>query len=334
METQSTVKGLGKLIVGLGILITLGSGLGLLVAIIILFFAELKENKLVTAFVALAACGAFTSAGVVAIIGGLWQAKYGRTSKVFTWIFFGIIFAILILGCLFSAFLKSFDLLFVILGLISFLIFLIGAPFFVYRIIKSVNKRQERSNLMEEKVLPKIGSKFGKVISVEASNFNRLIRFERNETLFELKVTPLFDSDGSPTQTENKVQFSLPNLHEKFYVQHKSFFGSNYPSDCPKVQVTMPNDFIFHSLNPQFLSNLMQNEKIRSEVYKYQKKVSRKFSVAFENGVLTIIWNRGPNDGEFTWDNSLDGETSQNEAQKLEQICQTAVVFYDELAKK
>lgn len=103
MQTQSTVKGLGKLIFGLGILITLGSGLGVVICIVVLFFAKLPQKEIVTAIVALAACGAFTSAGIAAIIGGLWQAKHGRTSKVFMWIFFGIIFVILMLGGLFSA---------------------------------------------------------------------------------------------------------------------------------------------------------------------------------------------------------------------------------------
>ena len=102
MQTQSTVKGLKKLLVGLGILITLGSGLGLIIAILIVLFAKFKAGEIVTAYVALAACGAFTLAGIVAIIGGLWQAKHGRTSKAFMWIFFGMIALILILGRIFS----------------------------------------------------------------------------------------------------------------------------------------------------------------------------------------------------------------------------------------
>ena len=88
--------------VGLGIFITLGSGLGFIIAILVILFAKIKAGEIVTAYVALAACGALTTAGIVAIIGGLWQAKHGRTSKAFMWIFFGVVFLILILGRVFS----------------------------------------------------------------------------------------------------------------------------------------------------------------------------------------------------------------------------------------
>ena len=96
----------------------------------------------------------------------------------------------------------------------------------------------------------------------------------------------------------------------------------------------MPKDFIFYSLNPQFMSNLLQSEKIRSEIYKYQKKFSREFSVAFVYGSFTVTWHRAPNDGsdEISW--NVKDETPDDEVRRLAQICQTAVVFYDELTKK
>jgi len=231
-------------------------------------------------------------------------------------------------------FLKSFELLFLIIGLLLGLIFLGSVPFYIYYKLKEYTKRQEKAKLMQDKVLPELISKFGKVISIEAVNFNRLICFERNGTLFDLKITPTFDGNGKADGTENKVQFSLPNLRERFYIQHKSFLASEDFGGCSKVQVISPDDFVFYSLNPQFLLSLMEKGEIRDEIYKYQKNVSRKFDVAFENGVFTVTWQRGLYNGEITWDAELYGENWQAEAQSHEQLCQTAVVFYDELAKR
>jgi hypothetical protein len=106
MQTQSTIKSLGKLLIGLGILITLGSGLGVLAAVLVLMFAKLKPNEMPTAFAALMACVAVSSAGIAAIFGGWRQSQTGRTSKAFMWLFLGLVVLILILGQVFS-FLKG-----------------------------------------------------------------------------------------------------------------------------------------------------------------------------------------------------------------------------------
>lgn len=72
---------------------------------------------------------------------------------------------------------------------------------------------------MEEKILPKLISKFGKVISIEAFQRKRLVQFERNGTLFELKVTGRVDGSGDLDGTVNVIQFKLSN---------KSFFGASW----------------------------------------------------------------------------------------------------------
>jgi hypothetical protein len=220
----------------------------------------------------------------------------------------------------------------IIVGILVSLVILLLSLIYAFR---SLIKRQEQASLMKEKVLPEIISGFGKVISIEASHLNRSIRFERHGTIFDLQVAPLADGDSSVDVTENILRFSLPNFSEKFYIQHKSFFSANRPSDCREVQAIMPDDFIFHSLNPEFLLDLLQKENIRGEIYRYQKKFSRRFSIAFENGSFTVIWHRGfyDNDDEITINKALYGESPQNEIKKIEQICRTAVVFHDELTK-
>ncbi|CAN5539533.1 hypothetical protein BH18ACI1_BH18ACI1_15840 [soil metagenome] len=106
MQIQSQIKGLGKVLVILGIVISLGSGLFVLGALAILLFAKNSDKDIAMAFTALSLFGAALAAGITAIIGGAWQAKHGRTSKKLVWIFFGLVFLIFILGRVFS-FLKN-----------------------------------------------------------------------------------------------------------------------------------------------------------------------------------------------------------------------------------
>lgn len=103
MQTQSQIKSLGKLLIILGILISLGCGLGVLASIAILLFGENNEKDALMAFSAVSFTGAGLAAGITAIAGGAWQAKHGRTSKMFVWIFFGLVILMLVVGRIFSA---------------------------------------------------------------------------------------------------------------------------------------------------------------------------------------------------------------------------------------
>ncbi len=180
-----------------------------------------------------------------------------------------------------------------------------------------VSREAKEKRLFMEKVMPEIASKFGKALSASES----ALRFERNDTIFDAQIKSVSLGDGAK-EIEFEVQFNLPNLHEKFFIQHKSIF-SKYSSDCQPILISvMPKDFIFHSLNAQFLLSLLEKEKILTEIYKYPSDWSNRFRLAFENGVFIITWRVG------------DRERKKNEAGNLQQICQTAVVFYDELSKR
>lgn len=102
MWTQSTVKGWGKLLIGLGGFITLGSGLGGLASVLVIKSGKLKGHEIDTASVALTACLVLTALGSAAFFGGIRQVETGRTSKVFMRIYLGIVVVILMLGSLFS----------------------------------------------------------------------------------------------------------------------------------------------------------------------------------------------------------------------------------------
>ena len=194
----------------------------------------------------------------------------------------------------------------------GFLLFLLVAliAWFIDEQIKKKN-----AVLRKEEHLPEIAAKFGKAISVSAD----ALCFERNETIFDAKIESVELSDF--TSTEFEVRFNLPNLQEKFFIQHNSAF-SKYPADCEPLLISaMPDDFIFHSLNSQFLLSLLEKKKILTELDKYPSSWMNQFKIAFENSLFIISWG-------------FIRLRERNKAEKLEQICQTAVVFYDEISEK
>lgn len=243
------------------------------------------------------------------------------------------VFVLMVVGCQqikFQPARKSFGLWEALILIVCLLLF-VWMFYLAYRSIKNLKKGQEKARLMEEDILPKFISKFGKVISIVYDKGQ--VKFERNGMLFD--VASKGDGRENSDVIITTVQFSLPDNREKFFIHHKSYFSSKTYEACESVQVVMPNDFVFYSLNPQYLLDLLQSEKIRDEIYKYQKKFSREFSVAFVYGSFTVTWHRHPDDGtdEISWDLWKD-ETPNEEVRRLAQICQTAVVFYDELTKK
>jgi hypothetical protein len=221
-----------------------------------------------------------------------------------------------------SIFRESFGLLAVIAQrdfylIIGFLVF-IGVSLIVWIVQAQVKKKNALTR--KEKQMPEIATKFGKAVSVSAD----ALCFEHNETIFEaeIKSEEINLDSSNMTSTEFEVKFSLPNLREKFFIQYKSAF-SNYPADCePLLLSAMPADLIFHSLNSQFLLSLLEKKKILIELDKYPNIYwGNQFRISFENCVFTISWK-------------FLNLKEQTKAEKLEQICQTAVVFYDELTKK
>lgn len=227
---------------------------------------------------------------------------------------------------IYSFFLADFDLvgvfavsnLQIIIGVAIILVFLVVLCI-IFVIVSRIEKKE---HLLMEKIMPEIASKFGKAVSASAD----ALRFERNETIFDaqIKSVSLGGRGEAPRTTDIvfEVQFNLPNLHEKFFIQHKSVF-SKYSSDCQPILISaMPKDFIFHSLNAQFLLSLLYKEKILTEIHKYPSDWFNRFRIGFENGMFILTWRVG------------DRKRQQNKAESLQQICQTAVIFYDELLER
>ena len=235
-----------------------------------------------------------------------------------------------------SLFLAGFDLILIfaggsLLSLLFVLAILLMLIVWGWSFISSINRHKE-TRLMNERSLPEIVSKYGKFISVHGSGTfvdpDRTIIFERENTMFEAKIKRLNMSISNMTfsKTDYEVRFNLPNLRETFDIQNKPTFLKNsakYSLDYqPVIIPAIPADIILHSFNPQFLVSLLEKKHIVAEIYKYLNTDYKEFRIAFEDKAFVITWNFS----EF--------ESTQIEAEKFEQICQTAVVFYDELSKK
>ena len=102
MQTRSQIKSLGLILIILGILISLGFGLGVLIVIAVLFFGKLNDKDVAIAFCALALTGVGLAMGITVIVGGAWQKKHGRTSKMFALIFLGLVVLMLVVSGIFS----------------------------------------------------------------------------------------------------------------------------------------------------------------------------------------------------------------------------------------
>jgi hypothetical protein len=174
---------------------------------------------------------------------------------------------------------------------------IIAVAFFNNRVVKSARLD----------VFYRTANDFGTPISFE----NHSASFERNGTRFEGE----FPHDKHNNNL--KVSFYIPNVREKFIIQHnallkKELFDCKYLESSP-----LPSDIFLSAGNQDFLLNLLKNKNILNEIYNYPAKVFSGFSIVFDDGSFEI--ERVPKISE-----QVDG---------FYQVCQTAVVFHDELKK-
>ena len=106
MKTHSQMKSLGVLFAILGIILSLCLGLCVLLFLAVLLFGELPANKFSACAGMVACTSAGTAAGITLIIGGVWQAKHGRQSKIAIRIFFILLSLMVIIGSYLSATVK------------------------------------------------------------------------------------------------------------------------------------------------------------------------------------------------------------------------------------
>jgi hypothetical protein len=148
---------------------------------------------------------------------------------------------------------------------------------------------------------------FGKPVSFR--NFDA--RFERGETVFDAEF-PRHKHD----MTFN-VRFSITKLYESFIIQHREVFTKSIPGCNPVVPSPLPENFIVSSSSAEFLLNLLKNRRILDEIYNYPNKFLGRFIISFETGNFEIEWTPDIN----------------SQIADFYRVCQTAVVFHDELKK-
>ena len=114
-----------------------------------------------------------------------------------------------------------------------------------------------------------------------------------------------------------KVSFHIPNVRQKFSFQNRSL-ATRFADDCQVItDSVLPSDFLVQARNPEFLQNLLKNQTVRDEILSYTASFWGRTLIAFDDGAFEMIW--APPIGE-----QIDG---------FYQVCQSAVVFHDELKR-
>jgi hypothetical protein len=135
--------------------------------------------------------------------------------------------------------------------------------------------------------------------------------FERNGTVFNAQ----FPKDEY--HTTFIVSFSIAKVPEKFVIHHRGYITQS-TDECFLLEPSpLPEYFKAGSRNIEFLSNLLKNQKLLDELNSYPDTFAGRFVVFFEDGYCEIEWTPKANE-------QIDG---------FYKICQTAVLFHDELKK-
>lgn len=148
---------------------------------------------------------------------------------------------------------------------------------------------------------------FGTPLSFSNAN----AAFERNGTRFDVEFPKNEDACFF------KVNFYVPNIKEKFSVQNRTL-AVFYDEDCQAIQNSpLPQEYLLQSRNPEFLLKFLEIREIRNEVLNYKASFFGRILFSFTDGNFEMIWTP---------------PISQQIA-GFYQICQSAVVFHDELKK-
>lgn len=135
--------------------------------------------------------------------------------------------------------------------------------------------------------------------------------FERNGTRFDIDFP---QGENSPFF---KVNFHIPNLYHKFSVQNRTL-ATRYDDDCQVVlDSTLPQEYVVQARNPEFLLNFLKNRQIRDEILNYNASLWGRILIALDDGAFEMIWTPPVSE-------QIEG---------FYQICQSAVVFHDELKR-
>jgi hypothetical protein len=148
--------------------------------------------------------------------------------------------------------------------------------------------------------------------------FGTPVHFGKHESAFERDGTR-FDIKYPHGKYENffKVNFHLPKLGEKFSIQNRTL-ATRYDDDCRTIEnSTLPPEYLVQSRNPEFLLNFLKNRAVRDEILNYTASIWGRILISLDGGYFQITW--------------VPPVSEQIEG--FYRICQSAVVFHDELKK-
>ncbi len=199
-----------------------------------------------------------------------------------------------------------------ILVIVAGLILLLLA---VVVIVARFDRREEAR--IREVVMPEIAARLGSLVSVGDGAF----QFERDGTVFSARYESIVVARSQKfkaVEWDFEVRFDLPGQGEKFFIQHRSAFAKN-ASDCQPISVKgIPEDFIFHSLHPHFLIELLKRKSIRDEINRYPCSWWNRLRITFDSGAFVMTWR-------------CSGKAAMNKGENLYQMCRTAAIFFEEL---
>lgn len=155
-------------------------------------------------------------------------------------------------------------------------------------------------------------------VSAVAAQFGRLISFDGSAVSFERGGT-IFNAEFPTGKYNNtfKVYFSIPKVFEKFVIQHREILMKSLPGCEPVQSSPLPEGVSLCSQNPEILLNFLKNQRILGEIQNYPAGFMRRFLIVFDGGRFELEWV--PRASE-----QING---------FYKVCQTAVVFHDELRK-
>jgi hypothetical protein len=135
--------------------------------------------------------------------------------------------------------------------------------------------------------------------------------FERNGTRFDV------DFPQGEHRQFFKATFRIPQLREKFSIQNRTL-ATRFDDDCQVVQDSpLPPEYLVQSRHPAFLLNFLKRREIRDEILNFKASFWGRTLISLDDGDFEMIWTPPMSE-------QIDG---------FYQICQSAVVFHDELKR-
>jgi len=151
-----------------------------------------------------------------------------------------------------------------------------------------------------------------------AREFGAPVSFNKYDAAFERAGTR-FDIEfpHGEDHTFFKVNFFIPKLYQKFLIQNRTLL-TTFHDDCQLIEdSSLPPEYHVQSRDPEFLRGFLGNRQVHSEILNYNASFFGRILVSFDDGSFEMHWT----------------PPISEQIDCFYRICQSAVVFHDELKK-